>query len=210
VSQTKYISGDTQELLRRSKIILGESPILDLENWKIATNDGDNNHDDNHDDNHDNNHDDHDDHDNNHDDNHDDHDDNHDDNHDDHDGGTFPTSLCSHIILKNKITIIDTGIVTCTGTATATCITTCPIGGIITPDIYVNMMAVVNLVGVAQTGVIIQFSYLINNVPISDPLLTNVTVNLIPGNNTIYLFPTNHIYSPSTIITLYGASIASQ
>jgi hypothetical protein len=115
------------------------------------------------------------------------------------------TQPCSRIVLKNTITVTDTNIITCTGTATTTCTTTCPTGGTATPDKYINMVATVNLVGVAQTGVVIQFHYLINEVPITDPLLTNVTVNLVPGNNTVYLFPTNKLYSPNTSITLYDA-----
>jgi hypothetical protein len=112
---------------------------------------------------------------------------------------------CNRITLKNNITVTSTGIVTCTGTATTTCTTSCPTGGTATPDKYINMVATVNLVGVAQTGVTIQFHYLVNEVPVTDPLLTNVTVNLIPGNNTVYLFPLNKLYSPSTSITLYDA-----
>ena len=114
---------------------------------------------------------------------------------------------CNRIVLKNTITVTNTGIVTCTGTATTTCATTCPTGGTATPDKYINMVATVNLVGVAQTGVVVQFHYLVNEVPITDPLLTNVTVNLVPGNNTVYLFPTNKLYSSSTSITLFGADV---
>lgn len=114
-------------------------------------------------------------------------------------------SPCSRIVLKNTITATDTYIVTCTGTATTTCATTCPTGGTTTPDKYINMVAIVNLVGIAQTGVVIQFHYLINDVPVTDPLLTNVTVNLVPGSNTVYLFPLNKLYTPNTSITLYDA-----
>lgn len=114
---------------------------------------------------------------------------------------------CSRIVLKNTITVTSTSIVTCTGTATTTCTTTCPTGGTATPDKYINMVATVNLVGVTQAGVVIQFHYLVNEVPITDPLLTNVTVNLIPGNNTVYLFTLNKLYSPGTSITLYDADV---
>lgn len=119
---------------------------------------------------------------------------------------------CSRITLKNTINVTDTSILVCTGTATTTCAPegSCPTGGIVSPTKYINMVATVNLVGVAQTGVVIQFNYLVNEVPITDTLLTNVTVNLVPGNNTVYLFPTNRTYSPSTTITLYGATIVSQ
>lgn len=126
-------------------------------------------------------------------------------------GGNPSSSSCSHILLRNIITITDTSIITCTGTATTTCspIGTCPTGGIVSPSKYINIVAIVNLTGVAQTGVVIQFNYLINNTPVTDPLLTKVTVNLVPGNNTVYLFPTNRTYSPNTSITLYGASVIS-
>jgi hypothetical protein len=164
MTQEKYISEDTQKLLRRAEQIMGETPILDLTNWQSPT----------------------------------------------YTSGdlkteSLTTQPCSRIVLKNIINVTDTNIVTCTGTATTTCTTTCPTGGIATPDKYVNMVATVNLVGVAQTGVVIQFHYLINDVPVTDPLLTNVTVNLVPGNNTVYLFPTNKTYSPNTSITLYDA-----
>jgi hypothetical protein len=117
---------------------------------------------------------------------------------------------CSRIILKNTITVTDASIVTCTGSTTATCTITCPTGGMTTPDKYINMLATVNLTGVAQTGVVIQFNYLLNDVPIVDPLLTQVTASLVSGSNTVYLFPTNHTYGPSTTITLFGASVVSQ
>lgn len=118
---------------------------------------------------------------------------------------------CSRIILKNDIIVTDANIVICTGTATTTCAAAgvCPTGGVVSPTKYVNMIATVNLVGVVQTGVIIQFNYLINDIPVTDPLLTNVTVDLVPGNNSVYLFPTNHSYNPDTSITLYGASVIS-
>jgi hypothetical protein len=117
---------------------------------------------------------------------------------------------CSRIVLKNTITVTDASIVTCTGLATTTCTITCPIGGTATPDKYINMMATINLTGVAQTGVVIQFNYLLNDVPIVDPLLTQVTASLVPGSNSVYLFPTNHTYSANTTITLYGALVVSQ
>lgn len=118
---------------------------------------------------------------------------------------------CSRITLKNTITITDTNILVCTGTTTTTCSPagSCPTGGIVAPTKYINMLATVNLVGIAQSGVVIQFNYLVNDVPITDPSLTQVTVSLIPGNNSVYLFPTNHTYSPSTSITLYGATVVS-
>jgi hypothetical protein len=165
MTQGKYISEDTQDLLRRAGQILGEASVIDLTNWQTpAFMDGQ--------------------------------------------GGG---SSCSRITLKNTLTVTDTSILICTGIATTTCAPegSCPTGGIVSPTKYINMVATVNLVGVAQTGVVIQFNYLINDVPITDPSVTNVTVNLVPGNNTVYLFPTNHTYSPSTTITLYGATILS-
>lgn len=125
------------------------------------------------------------------------------------DGGS---NSCSRVVLKNVITVTDTSILICTGTATTTCASqgSCPTGGIISPNKYINMIATVNLTGVAQTGVVIQFNYLVNDVPVTDPLLTNVTVNLNPGTNTVYLFPTNRTYSPNTSITLYGATVVTQ
>lgn len=163
MTQGKYISEDTQDLLRRAEQILGETPVLDLTNWQVpVTMDG-------------------------------------------------PSGSCSRITLKNTITVTDTSILVCTGTATTTCAPegSCPTGGIVSPTKYINMVATVNLVGVAQTGVVIQFNYLVNEVPITDSSVTNVTINLVPGNNTVYLFPTNHTYSPSTTITLYGATVLS-
>jgi hypothetical protein len=164
MAQGKYVSEDTQDLLRRAGQILGDTPVLDLTNWQVPVSmDG-------------------------------------------------PGSSCSRITLKNTITVTDTSILVCTGTATTTCAPegSCPTGGIVSPTKYINMVATVNLVGVAQTGVVIQFNYLVNEVPVTDTSMTNVTVNLVPGNNTVYLFPTNHTYSPSTTITLYGAMIVSQ
>lgn len=164
MTQGKYVSEDTQDLLRRAGQILGETPVLDLTNWQVPVSmDG-------------------------------------------------PSASCSRITLKNTITVTDTSILICTGTATTTCAAegSCPTGGIVSPTKYINMVATVNLVGVAQTGVVIQFNYLLNEIPVTDPSVTNVTVNLVPGNNTVYLFPTNHLYSPSTTITLYGATILSQ
>lgn len=116
---------------------------------------------------------------------------------------------CNRILLKNIITVVGSSIIICTGTSISTCASpdTCPTGGIISPNKYINMVATVHLTGVAQTGVVIQFNYLINDIPITDPSLTRVTVNLIPGDNTVYLFSTNHTYSPNTSITLYGASV---
>jgi hypothetical protein len=188
MAQGKYISKDTQDIIRVPKEILedmsvlylGESPTLDIENWKPYVYMDDNGH--------------------------------YDDHHDGGSGGGGQTqsSLCSHIVLKNIITVIDTNIVTCTGVNLETCATTCVDEGIIAPNTYINMMAIVNLVGIAQTGVVIQFHYLINNIPITDRLLTNVTVNLIPGNNYVHLFPTNKMYTPNTIITFYGALVVSQ
>ena len=171
MTQGKYISEDTESLIRRAGQILGETPVLDLTNWQNPV-------------------------------------------YMDDDGNSEPPSSgssCSRVILKNIITIIDSSILICTGISITTCAPagSCPTGGIIPPTKYINMVATVNLTGVAQTGVVIKFSYLINEIPITDPLLTQVTVNLVPGNNTVYLFPTNHTYSPSTTITLYGASVVS-
>ena len=164
MTQGKYISEDTQELLRRAGQILGDIPILDLTNWQdlVSPMDG-------------------------------------------------PGTSCSRITLKNTIAITNTSILVCTGTTIATCAPegSCPTGGIVSPTKYVNMVATVNLVGVAQTGVVIQFNYLVNEIPITDQSVTNVTVNLVPGNNTVYLFPTNLAYGPSTTITLYGATVLS-
>jgi hypothetical protein len=167
MTQGKYISEDTQELLIRAGQILGETPVLNLTNWQMPIS---------------------------------------------MDGPNVPSGSCSRITLKNTIAVTDTSILICTGTATTTCAAegSCPTGGIVSPTKYVNMIATVNLVGVAQTGVVIQFNYLINEIPITDPSITQVTVNLNPGNNTVYLFPTNRTYSPSTTITLYGATIVSQ
>ncbi len=124
-------------------------------------------------------------------------------------GGGGSSTSCNRLTLKNVITVTNASLLVCTGTLTSTCSSpgACPTGGIISPDKYVNMVAIVNLTGNAQTGVKIQFNYLINDVPITDPALTRVTVNLVPGNNTIYLFPTNHTYSADTTITLYGAMV---
>jgi hypothetical protein len=189
MAQGKYISGKTQDTIivpretleDMSVLDLGESSTLDLEKWKPYVYMDDDDH----------------------------HDDHYDDHHDDG-GGQTQYSLCSHIVLKNTITVIDSSIVTCIGINPTTCAITCTDEGIIAPNTYMNMMAIVNLVGIAQTGVVIQFHYLINNIPVTDPLLTNVTVNLIPGNNYVYLFPTNHIYTPNTMITFYGALVTSQ
>lgn len=116
----------------------------------------------------------------------------------------------SRIILKNNITVINANIVICTGSAITTCSPgTCSNGENVSPNKYINMVATVNLAGVAQTGVVIQFNYLINDVPITDISLTQVTVNLTPGNNSVYLFPTNHTYDPNTSITLHGATVVS-
>lgn len=153
MTQGKYVSEDTQYLLKRAAQILGETPVLDLTNWQSPMYISE-----------------------------------------DSQVESLTDQPCNRITLKNTITVTSTGIVTCTGTTTTTCTTTCPTGGNATPDKYINMVATVNLVGVAQTGVVIQFHYLVNEIPITDPLLTNVTVNLVPGNNTVYLFPTNKLW----------------
>lgn len=174
MTQGKYISEDTESLIRRAGQILGDIPILDLTNWQNPIYMDD-----------------------------------------DHDNGNSQppgsVSSCSRVTLKNTITVIDSSILICTGTQITTCApaSSCPTGGIIPPTKYINMVATVSLTGVAQTGVVIKFSYLVNEVPVTDPSLSQVTVNLVPGNNTVYLFPTNHTYSPSTTITLYGASVIS-
>lgn len=171
MTQGKYVSEDTQNLLRRAEQILGDVPVLDLTNWNTPGVEVKN--------------------------------------------WQSPLTLdgtsCSRIVLKNTITITDADIVICTGTAITTCAApgACPTGGIVSPTKYVNMLAIVNLIGIAQTGVVIQFNYLVNDVPVTDPSITQVTVSLVPGNNTVYLFPTNHAYSPSTSITLYGATVVS-
>ncbi len=171
MTQGKYISEDTESLIRRAGQILGETPVLDLTNWESPI-------------------------------------------YMDDDSNSEPPSSgssCSRVTLKNIITVTDSSILICTGTSITTCATasSCPTGGIISPTKYINMVATVNITGVAQTGVVIKFSYLINEVPVTDPSISQVTVNLVPGNNTVYLFPTNHTYSPSTTITLYGASVVS-
>ena len=189
MTQEKYISESTQDIIIRARKMLEEPLTIDLRNWKSPIHiDGDNNNQDNNNNNQDNN------------------------NNNQDNNGDIPVTypLCSHIILKNKITITDTSIVTCTGTAIITCTIGCPTGDITTHDTYINMLAIVNLVGIAQTGVVIQFHYLINNIPVTDLLLTNVTVSLVPGNNYVYLFPTNKMYSPNTMITFYGALVISQ
>lgn len=171
MTQGKYISENTRDILIRAEQILGRSPELDLTNLDVSIYIP---------------------------------------------GDSMIESLspgCNRIIFKNIIVVTDASIVTCTGSVTTTCTyppsPTCPTGGIVTPDKYVNMVATVNLTGVAQTGIVIQFNYLINDIPVIDTTQTQVTVSLVTGNNYVYLFPTNHTYSPDTSITLYGASVAS-
>lgn len=178
MTQGKYISESAQELIRRSEQILGNVSILDLTDQTFPQYlNGD--------------------------------DDDNDDSHNDHSPGYGSISSCNRIVLKNVITVTDSSIIICTGTAISTCSPqdTCPTGGIVAPNKYINMVATVNLNGVTQTGVVIQFNYLINDIPITDPSLTRATANLVPGDNIVYLFPTNRSYDPDTSITLYGASI---
>lgn len=109
---------------------------------------------------------------------------------------------CNRIEVKNIITVIDSSIVTCTGSGTGTCGAipgTCPS---IDPLTYVNMVATVNAL-VAQTGVTIRFEYLLDDVPTT----TDVVANLTAGSNTVYCFATSQLYSANTTLVLFGARI---
>ena len=109
---------------------------------------------------------------------------------------------CNRIEVKNVITIIDSSIVTCTGSGTGTCGAipgTCPT---VNPTTYVNMVATVNAL-VAQNGVTIRFEYLLDDVPTT----TNVIANLVAGSNTVYCFAANVQYSSNTTLALFDARV---
>ena len=110
---------------------------------------------------------------------------------------------CNRIEVKNTITVTDSSIIICTGSATTTCPgipPSCPIG--VSPSDYVNIVATVTAL-VAQTGVKIAFEYLLSDVPTT----TEVTVNLTAGSNTIYAFPNNVQYGSDTTLSLFGARV---
>jgi len=64
----------------------------------------------------------------------------------------------------------------------------CPTG-VLYPQLIYQLVATVNSTGVAQTGVVIKFSYLINEIPITDPLLNTVTVKLGPRKQYCISYP---------------------
>lgn len=110
---------------------------------------------------------------------------------------------CKRIEVKNTITITDSSIIVCTGSTIGTCPgipPSCPVG--VSPNDYVNMVATVTAL-VAQTGVKIAFEYLLNDVP----TITEVSVNLIAGSNTVYAFVANIQYSTDTTLSLFGARV---
>lgn len=110
---------------------------------------------------------------------------------------------CKRIEVKNTITVTDSSIIVCTGSAVGTCPgipPSCPVG--VSPNDYVNMVATVTAL-VAQTGVKIAFEYLLNDVPTT----TEVTVDLVAGSNTVYAFVVNIQYSANTALSLFGARV---
>lgn len=109
-------------------------------------------------------------------------------------------SSCYRIVIKNVITIADKSIVICTDDTLGSCPgipDTCPVG--VTPEDYVNMVAIVNAL-VAESGVTVRFEYLLNDVP----AYVDVIVNLEAGDNTVYAFADNQQYSTNQTLTLYG------
>lgn len=109
---------------------------------------------------------------------------------------------CNRIEVKNVITVTDASIVKCTGSTTATCDAIPVTCSSITLGDYINMVAIVNAL-VAQTGVIIRFEYLENEIPIN----TDIIVDLVAGNNTVYAWSPNHQPSIGYTLSLYGARV---
>lgn len=111
---------------------------------------------------------------------------------------------CNRIEVKNVITVTDSSIIICTGTAIGTCPgipPSCPVG--VTPNDYVNMVATVG----ALVGQIVDiaFDYILNDVPTT----TVVTaVPLLTGSNTVYCFGVNIQYGADTTLVLFGARVA--
>ncbi len=109
---------------------------------------------------------------------------------------------CNRIEVRNVITVTDSSIVTCADAVPANCgaiPVTCPS---VTPNDWVNMVAIVNAL-VAQNGVTIRFEYLLNDVP----TVSDVLANLAAGNNDVYAFAANLQYTADTTLTLYGARV---
>lgn len=117
---------------------------------------------------------------------------------------------CHSIVVKNIITLVDSSIVTCTGPTQASCNVTinpdgtiptaCPAG--ITPGDYINMVATFN-VAYPQTGVLVTFKYIENDVPIAASVIMDMAI----GINVVYAFGTNVQLPSGTALALYGAEV---
>jgi hypothetical protein len=112
---------------------------------------------------------------------------------------------CKRIQVKNIVTVIDSGIVICTG-LTGGCGTTvpanCPSG--VSPTDYVNMVAQV-YAQAPQNLLNIVFDYLLDDVPMTSPPRTfNITTGGISGAVLVYAFDDNVQYIESQTLTLHG------
>lgn len=110
---------------------------------------------------------------------------------------------CHSIKVKNIITVLDSSIVTCTGTGTGTCVvipTSCGDLGDTTPDLYYNFVATVTAL-VAQDPVEITFKYVKDGLPLTEI----VNAPLAIGSNAVYAFATNQTFPSDTELVLYGA-----
>lgn len=100
-------------------------------------------------------------------------------------------------ILTKIVGIIEKGIVVCTDSNILTCPVTptdCPF--LITPLDYVNLIVILN--STAPATLTVRFVYAANGVT----NISNVSVNLLTGNNIVYSFPTNIRYPVNTILSL--------
>lgn len=111
-------------------------------------------------------------------------------------------SVCA--ILGQTVSIIDNGIVICSGPAISTCPTTpsdCSIP--ITPLDYVNMIVTIN--STVQTSLTVIFTYTLDGTIYT----ANIPIILSVGTNIIYAFPENIRYPPNTVMTLVSVELIS-
>ena len=116
-------------------------------------------------------------------------------------------SSCKRVQVQNIVTVIDSGIIICSGPSTATCIAGipvgCPISGV-NPNDYINMVASV-YAQAPETGLEIVFDYLIDDVPMTTPPIPfNITIGGIGGAIYVYAFTTNMRYTSGQSLTLHG------
>ena len=114
---------------------------------------------------------------------------------------------CNRVEVKNIVTVIDSGIIICSGLSTTTCTAgipaSCPVNGV-SPNDYVNMVARV-YAQAPETELQIVFDYLENDVPMTTPHISfNITTGGIGGAVYVYAFTTNKQYTSGQSLTLHG------